>query len=163
MSRIIGLMAMAVRTPTAATGSGNRTRPHITQLSDLQLNGGATRFQVSRESRACKISFNLAYYYARLKTTKKGNSRITTFMSHTPSKATIPHTPTKVKLLVEAIEHGLSTRKQFSFADVNRHLDFDCDRYIRLLGRLGFLFSEAQRPAWSMKQLIRRETLRPPN
>ena len=60
----------------------------------------------------------------------------------------------KVKLLVEAIEHGLSKRKQFSFADVNRHLDFDCNRYIRLLGRLGFLSSEAQRPAWSIKQLI---------
>jgi len=55
----------------------------------------------------------------------------------------------KVKLLVEAIEHGLSNRKQFSFADVNRHLDFDCDRYIRLLGRLGFVLSEAQRPAGS--------------
>ena len=68
----------------------------------------------------------------------------------------------KVKFLVEAIEYGLSTRKQFSFADVNRHLDFDCDRYIRLLGRLGFLSWEAQRPAWSMKQFIRRETLRPP-
>jgi len=60
----------------------------------------------------------------------------------------------KVKLLVEAIEHGLSTRKQFSFADVNRHLDFDCNRYIRLLGRLGFVLPEAQRPAGSMKQLI---------
>jgi hypothetical protein len=46
----------------------------------------------------------------------------------------------KVKLLVEAIEHGLSKRKQFSFANVNRHLDFDCNRYIRLLGRLGFVF-----------------------
>jgi hypothetical protein len=52
----------------------------------------------------------------------------------------------KVKLLVEAIEHGLSNRKQFSFADVNRHLDFDCNRCIRLLGRLGFLSSEAQWP-----------------
>jgi hypothetical protein len=60
----------------------------------------------------------------------------------------------KVKLLVEAIENGLSKRKQFSFADVNRHLDFDCDRYIRLLGRLGFVLSEAQRPAGSVKQLI---------
>jgi hypothetical protein len=40
----------------------------------------------------------------------------------------------KVKLLVEVIENELSTRKQFSFADVNRHLDFDCNRYIRLLG-----------------------------
>jgi len=60
----------------------------------------------------------------------------------------------KVKLLVEAIENGLSKRKQFSFADVNRHLDFDCNRYIRLLGRLGFVLPEAQRPAWKIKQLI---------
>jgi hypothetical protein len=60
----------------------------------------------------------------------------------------------KVKLLVEAIENGLSKRKQFSFADVNRHLDFDCDRYIRLLGRLCFVFPEAQRPAWSINQFI---------
>ncbi len=60
----------------------------------------------------------------------------------------------KVKLLVEAIENGLSKRKQFSFADVNRHLDFDCDRYIRLLGRLGFVFPEAQRPAGSINQFI---------
>ena len=45
----------------------------------------------------------------------------------------------KVKLLVEAIQNELSTRKQFSFADVNRHLDFDCDRYLRMLGRRGFL------------------------
>ena len=52
----------------------------------------------------------------------------------------------KVKLLVEVIENELSTRKQFSFADVNRHLDFDCNRYIRLLGRLGFLSSAPQLP-----------------
>jgi len=57
----------------------------------------------------------------------------------------------KVKLLVEAIEHGLSNRKQFSFADVNRHLDFDCNRYIRLLGRLGFLSPAPQWPAWSIR------------
>ena len=60
----------------------------------------------------------------------------------------------KVKLLVEAIDHGLSQRKQFSFADVNRHLDFDCNRCIRLLGRLGFLSSAPQRPAWSQKKFI---------
>ena len=65
-----------------------------------------------------------------------------------------PNYTDKVKLLVEAIEHGLSTRKQFSFADVNRHLDFDCNRYIRLLGRLGFLISETQRTAWSITQFI---------
>jgi hypothetical protein len=60
----------------------------------------------------------------------------------------------KVKLLVEAINHGLSQRKQFSFVDVNRHLDFDCNRYIRLLGRMGFLQSVPQRPAWSKKKFI---------
>ena len=60
----------------------------------------------------------------------------------------------KVKMLVEVIENELSTRKQFSFADVNAHLDFDCNRYIRLLGRLGFLSSVPQRPAWSIKKFI---------
>jgi hypothetical protein len=45
----------------------------------------------------------------------------------------------KVKRLVEVLSNELSQRKQFSFADVNTHLDFDCNRYIRLLGRLGFL------------------------
>ena len=45
----------------------------------------------------------------------------------------------KVRMVVEAIQNELSKRKQFSFADVDRHLEFDCNRYIRLLGRLGFL------------------------
>ena len=59
-----------------------------------------------------------------------------------------PQYTEKVRLAVEAIENGLSTKKQFSFADVNRHLDFDCNRYIRLLGRLGFhlLGSKTARP-----------------
>ena len=57
----------------------------------------------------------------------------------------------KVKLLVEVIQNELSQRKQFSFADVNAHLDFDCNRYIRLLGRLGFLSSVPQRPVWSKR------------
>ena len=60
----------------------------------------------------------------------------------------------KVKQLVEVIENELSTRKQFRFADVNAHLDFDCNRYIRLLGRLGFLSSAPQRPVWSIKKFI---------
>jgi hypothetical protein len=49
-----------------------------------------------------------------------------------------PQYTEKVKRSVEVVENELSTRKQFSFADINRHLDFDCHRYIRLLGRLGF-------------------------
>jgi hypothetical protein len=60
----------------------------------------------------------------------------------------------KVKRLVEVIQNELSTRKQFSFADVNRHLDFDCNRYIRLLGRRGFLCPAPQRPAGSIKKFI---------
>jgi hypothetical protein len=43
------------------------------------------------------------------------------------------------KRLVEVLSNELSQRRQFGFADVNTHLDFDCNRYIRLLGRLGFL------------------------
>ena len=44
----------------------------------------------------------------------------------------------KVKLAVEAI-NGLPKQKQFSAADVNRHLEFDCARHLRLLARGGFL------------------------
>jgi len=44
---IAGPMAMAVRISTMATCSGNGTGPHVTQLGDLQLNGGATAFQVN--------------------------------------------------------------------------------------------------------------------
>ena len=60
----------------------------------------------------------------------------------------------KVRMAVEAIENELSKRKQFSFADVNRYLEFDCNRYIRLLGRLGFLQSEPQSPSWRLKKFI---------
>jgi hypothetical protein len=45
----------------------------------------------------------------------------------------------KVKRLVEVIQNELSEKSSLNFADVNRYLDFDCNRYIRLLGRLGFL------------------------
>ncbi len=44
----------------------------------------------------------------------------------------------KVKRVVEVIENELSTRPRFTAADVNRYLDIDCDRYIRLLCRRGF-------------------------
>jgi len=45
----------------------------------------------------------------------------------------------KVKLVVEAINHELSKRTQFAAVDVNRYLEFDCSRHIRLLCRRGFL------------------------
>jgi len=47
----------------------------------------------------------------------------------------------KVKLVVEAINHELSKRTQFATIDVNRYLEFDCSRHIRLLCRRGFLTS----------------------
>ena len=50
-----------------------------------------------------------------------------------------PNYTEKVRMVVEAIENELSKRKQFRFADVDRHLEFDCHRYSRLLGRLGIL------------------------
>lgn len=45
----------------------------------------------------------------------------------------------KVKLVVEEIENEIPPRKQFSVAELNRHLEFDCSRYVRLLCRRGFL------------------------
>ena len=50
-----------------------------------------------------------------------------------------PHYKAKVKLVVETINHEFSKQKQFTAADVNRHLDIDSNRYLRLLGRIGFL------------------------
>jgi hypothetical protein len=45
----------------------------------------------------------------------------------------------KAKLVVEAIENGLSQQKQFSAADVSHYLEFDCARHLRMLARAGFL------------------------
>ena len=50
-----------------------------------------------------------------------------------------PEYTKKVKLVVETIDGELSKQNQFSVADVGRHLELDCDRYIRLLCRRGFL------------------------
>ncbi len=48
-----------------------------------------------------------------------------------------PDYASKVKLAVEAIESELSKRREFSAADVNRHMEFDSDRYLRKLCRCG--------------------------
>ncbi len=45
----------------------------------------------------------------------------------------------KVKQVVEVIREQFFRRKQFSTVDVNRHLDFDADRYLRMLVRRGHL------------------------
>ena len=44
-----------------------------------------------------------------------------------------------MKLVVDVINHELSKRKQFTVNDVNRRLDIDSARYLRLLVRLGFI------------------------
>ena len=43
----------------------------------------------------------------------------------------------KIKLVVESIEH--EKHKTIRVVDVNRHLEFDADRYLRVLARRGFL------------------------
>jgi hypothetical protein len=43
----------------------------------------------------------------------------------------------KVKLVVEKIDE--LSQQQFSIAELNRHLEFDSNRYVRLLCRRGFL------------------------
>jgi hypothetical protein len=51
MARATVLMTMTVRISTAATCSRDGTRAHITQLSDLHLNGGATNFKFNQSVR----------------------------------------------------------------------------------------------------------------
>jgi len=48
MAGITGPMAMTVGIPTTPTCSRNGARPHVTQLGDLRLNGGATAFQINQ-------------------------------------------------------------------------------------------------------------------
>jgi hypothetical protein len=45
----------------------------------------------------------------------------------------------KVKEVVTHINHELSKYKQIRVVDLNRYLEFDSDRYLRLLARRGFL------------------------
>lgn len=50
-----------------------------------------------------------------------------------------PEYTTKVKEVVDRIDHEFPKYKQVRAVDINRHLDYDCDRYLRLLSRRGFL------------------------
>jgi hypothetical protein len=52
-----------------------------------------------------------------------------------------PEYTEKVKRVVETINNELSKRRQFSIVDVNRYVEFDSDRHIRLLCRRGYLES----------------------
>jgi hypothetical protein len=63
-----------------------------------------------------------------------------------------PHYKRKVKLVAEVIKNELSKRKQFTAADVNRHLDIDCHRDLRLLGRAGFA-AQHRKTAWKKDYL----------
>jgi hypothetical protein len=66
----------------------------------------------------------------------------------------------KVKEVVKVIENALSGSPYFSFFDVNRHLEFDCSRYLRLLCRRGFLISAPSREG--KRAVYRCKPRRPP-
>ena len=60
-----------------------------------------------------------------------------------------PHYTDKVRVVAEAINNDtLSKQSHFSVADLNRLLEFDSNRYLRLLCRRGFLTSFTERAAW---------------
>jgi hypothetical protein len=69
-----------------------------------------------------------------------------------------PNYKDKVKVVVEAIENE---QEQFSATDINRHLEFDCTRHLRLLARSGFL--EVVSAKWPAQPEFKRlETWPPP-
>jgi hypothetical protein len=53
-----------------------------------------------------------------------------------------PEYKAKVKLVVGIIDNEFKKRKQFTAVELNRHLDIDCNKYLKLLCRLGFLRKE---------------------
>ena len=53
-----------------------------------------------------------------------------------------PDYKAKVKLVVGIIDNEFKKRKQFTAVELNRHLEFDCNKYLKLLCRLGFLRKE---------------------
>src|SRR3974377_2096363 len=53
-----------------------------------------------------------------------------------------PHYVEKLQRVVEEVKRALRQFGGFRSADLNRHLEFDGSRYLRLLCRRGFLFSE---------------------
>jgi hypothetical protein len=68
-----------------------------------------------------------------------------------------PHYKRKVKVIAEAINNELSKRKQFTAADVNRHVDFDSNKYLRLLGRVGFF--RPLKKAGPRRRIVRRASM----
>jgi hypothetical protein len=66
----------------------------------------------------------------------------------------------KVEEVVGVIENALSKRAKFRAADVDRHLEHSCHRYLRLLCRRGFLAVE--REEGEKRVVYRRTGTRPP-
>src|SRR5260370_7086631 len=79
-------MAMTIWISATTTGSSYGATPHVAQLGDLHLNGGAAGFQVGERVRHEQPPSNLAYHYARFQATKKEHSRIVTSRPHTRDK-----------------------------------------------------------------------------
>ena len=65
----------------------------------------------------------------------------------------------KVKRVAEVIDNELSKWKQFTVADIERHVGIDSRRYIRLLVRVGFLRTV---PAEEGGKVARGDTWPPP-
>jgi hypothetical protein len=55
-----------------------------------------------------------------------------------------PRYTEKVKEVAEVIDHALSGFPFFRAADIDKHLEFGCHRYLRLLCRRGFLVSRRE-------------------
>jgi hypothetical protein len=60
----------------------------------------------------------------------------------------------KIKKVAEVIDHELSKQEQFSAAVVNRYLEFDCARHLRMLARSGFLQKAQGRASPTTNPLI---------
>ena len=66
-----------------------------------------------------------------------------------------PNYTDKVKQVVEVIENALSGTREFRAADVDRHLEFNCHRFLRMLFRRGLLVAT---PGQEEKRALYRRT-----
>src|SRR5580704_3451809 len=71
MTRLVGLVAVASWFAAPPTGAGNRPGTHIAESTDLELGLSTLGFQRGERIGHRNASSFLAYYYSRIKATKK--------------------------------------------------------------------------------------------